>query len=44
MAPTVIGQGQAIIEEVLNPISVGDFKISSVGLVGQDLRFKVSLR
>jgi diaminohydroxyphosphoribosylaminopyrimidine deaminase/5-amino-6-(5-phosphoribosylamino)uracil reductase len=41
MAPTVIGQGQAIIEEVLNPISVGDFKISSVGLVGQDLRFKV---
>lgn len=44
MAPTAIGQGQAIIEEVLHPISVREIKISSVGLAGKDLRFRVSLR
>jgi diaminohydroxyphosphoribosylaminopyrimidine deaminase/5-amino-6-(5-phosphoribosylamino)uracil reductase len=44
MAPTAIGQGQAIIEEALHPISVREIKISSVGLAGRDLRFKVSLR
>ena len=44
MAPTAIGQGEAIIEEALHPISVREIKISSVGLVGRDLRFKVSLR
>jgi diaminohydroxyphosphoribosylaminopyrimidine deaminase/5-amino-6-(5-phosphoribosylamino)uracil reductase len=32
MAPTAIGQGQAIIEEALHPISVREIKISSVGL------------
>ena len=44
MAPTAIGQGQAIVDGILQSVSNRTFNISSVGLVGNDLRFKVSFR
>ena len=44
MAPTAIGQGQAIVDGVLQSVSNRTFNISSVGLVANDLRYKVSFR
>ena len=44
MSPTAIGQGQAIVDGILQSVSNRTFNIDSVGLVGNDLRFKVSLR
>jgi diaminohydroxyphosphoribosylaminopyrimidine deaminase/5-amino-6-(5-phosphoribosylamino)uracil reductase len=44
VAPTIIGQGKALVEEILQANSNREYKISSVGLVGKDLRIKVSLR
>jgi diaminohydroxyphosphoribosylaminopyrimidine deaminase/5-amino-6-(5-phosphoribosylamino)uracil reductase len=44
MAPTTIGRGEAIVDGTLQSVSNRTFNISSVGLVGNDLRFKVSFR
>ena len=44
MAPTTIGRGEAIVDGTLQSVSNRSFNISSVGLVGNDLRFKVSFR
>lgn len=44
MSPTAIGQGRAMVDGFLQSVSNRTFSISSVGLVGNDLRFKVSLR
>ena len=44
MAPTTIGQGQAVVDGTLQSVSNRSFNVSSVGLVGNDLRFKVSFR
>ena len=44
MAPTTIGQGQAIVDSTLQSVSNRTFNISSVGLVANDLRYKVSFR
>jgi len=44
MAPTTIGEGQAIVDSTLQSVSNRTFNISSVGLVANDLRYKVSFR
>jgi diaminohydroxyphosphoribosylaminopyrimidine deaminase/5-amino-6-(5-phosphoribosylamino)uracil reductase len=44
MAPTTIGQGQSVLDGTLRSVSNRSFNISSVGLVANDLRFKVSFR
>jgi diaminohydroxyphosphoribosylaminopyrimidine deaminase/5-amino-6-(5-phosphoribosylamino)uracil reductase len=44
LAPTAIGQGRAFVEESLLSHSDRTLELSSVGLVGNDLRFKVTFK
>lgn len=44
LAPSLIGQGRAIFDEMIHPVLNRTYNISSVELVGRDLRIRVSLR
>lgn len=44
LAPTLIGEGKGFISSILNPNSNRENKISSIGLIGSDLRIKIDLR
>ena len=44
LAPSLIGQGRAIFDEMIHPVLNRTYNITSVELVGRDLRIRVSLR